>query len=258
MGSAEVMNSASISTSNAHLHPSRHRHKKKIYRVVHLDTILVESNALFRDGLVRILGETRFRIVASIRRLADIPARPALEPTLILIGADERPELSAQEVEACSVRYPNAKRVFINHYLNRDDLVAAIRTGVDGCLSRSTTTQAFLLSLDLVMMGESVFSCAMLPLVRCSGEIAPPEQETEPEAIKVLSTRDPVFHRLSLRERNTLRCLVEGESNKAIARRFDITESTVKVHIQAILRKIRVANRTQAAIWAIKHLQAST
>src|SRR3546814_5192458 len=47
------------------------------------------------------------------------------------------------------------------------------------------------------------------------------------------------------------RCFVTGASNKIIARRLDITEATVKVHIKAILRKLRVMNRTQAAIWAV-------
>jgi two-component system, NarL family, nitrate/nitrite response regulator NarL len=50
-----------------------------------------------------------------------------------------------------------------------------------------------------------------------------------------------------------LRGIVEGASNKVIARKIDITEATVKVHVKAILRKVRVRNRTQAAIWAMKH-----
>ena len=58
---------------------------------------------------------------------------------------------------------------------------------------------------------------------------------------------------LSAREAAVLGCLVEGSSNKVIARKVEMAEATVKVHIKAILRKIRVKNRTQAAIWAISH-----
>jgi two-component system, NarL family, nitrate/nitrite response regulator NarL len=64
---------------------------------------------------------------------------------------------------------------------------------------------------------------------------------------------------LSVRETVILRCLMEGDSNKLIARKFDITditEATVKVHVKAILRKIHAKNRTQAAIWAASHLPA--
>jgi two-component system, NarL family, nitrate/nitrite response regulator NarL len=240
------------------LQPSRHQHNTRVHRVYHVQTILVEANALFRDGLARILGETRFRIAAPVSHLADIPARTQLEPKLILLGANDRPELSAQEVDACAARYPSAKRVFLNHYLSKDDLLTAIRRGVNGCLSKATTTQAFLTSLDLVMLGEPVFCCPMLPIVSCPREINHQEQQIDADAMRKASIHDPVFHQLSARELNTLHCLVQGESNKVIARRFDITEATVKVHIKAILRKIRVANRTQAAIWAIKHFQLST
>ena len=68
-----------------------------------------------------------------------------------------------------------------------------------------------------------------------------------------VTTEDTVAPQLSPREKSILRCLVEGDSNKSIARKIDIAEATVKVHVKAILRKIRVQNRTQAAIWAMNH-----
>ena len=61
---------------------------------------------------------------------------------------------------------------------------------------------------------------------------------------------EPILH-LSPRETSILRYLSQGASNKLIARDIKISEATVKVHVKAILRKIGVANRTQAAIWAM-------
>src|SRR5260370_41098259 len=58
---------------------------------------------------------------------------------------------------------------------------------------------------------------------------------------------------LSAQERRILQYLVEGNSNKVIARKIDIAEATVKVHLKAILRKTKVHNRTQAAIWAVNN-----
>jgi two-component system, NarL family, nitrate/nitrite response regulator NarL len=58
---------------------------------------------------------------------------------------------------------------------------------------------------------------------------------------------------LSLREIDIIRRIVEGDSNKHIARRLDIAEATVKAHVKTILRKIGVSNRTQAAIWAMNN-----
>jgi two-component system nitrate/nitrite response regulator NarL len=63
---------------------------------------------------------------------------------------------------------------------------------------------------------------------------------------------------LSNRETEILCWLMEGATNKVIARKLNVTEATVKVHVKAILRKIGVGNRTQAAIWAADHLPAGT
>ena len=75
----------------------------------------------------------------------------------------------------------------------------------------------------------------------------------ENERAIFVTTEDTVAPQLSPRENSILRCLIEGDSNKCIARKIDIAEATVKVHVKAILRKIRVQNRTQAAIWAMNH-----
>jgi DNA-binding CsgD family transcriptional regulator len=61
------------------------------------------------------------------------------------------------------------------------------------------------------------------------------------------------IRQLSIREVEILDRIVRGDSNKHIARHFDIAEATVKAHVKAILRKIGVANRTQAAIWAVNN-----
>jgi two-component system nitrate/nitrite response regulator NarL len=62
-----------------------------------------------------------------------------------------------------------------------------------------------------------------------------------------------ITQQLSPREKSIMQCLIAGDSNKCIARKIDIAEATVKVHVKAILRKIRVQNRTQAAIWGMNH-----
>ncbi|MGZ5917046.1 MAG: response regulator transcription factor [Methyloceanibacter sp.] len=62
---------------------------------------------------------------------------------------------------------------------------------------------------------------------------------------------------MSRREMLILRMLMQGASNKTIARNLVITESTVKVHMKAILRKLRLQNRTQAAIWARNNVKES-
>ena len=108
------------------------------------------------------------------------------------------------------------------------------------------------------MLGATILSPATLSFfLRQQGEAAASEaegcdgvQKGSTEVTVVSSTRIPRF---SSREQCVLRGLIEGNSNKTIARKYEITESTVKVHVKAILRKISVNNRTQAAIWAMNH-----
>jgi two-component system nitrate/nitrite response regulator NarL len=117
------------------------------------------------------------------------------------------------------------------------------------------TCDIFTKSLELVMMGETIFPPAFLSYVLDTGgdhllKATPNDQNGE--AILV-TTEDMVTPQLSPREKSILRCLIEGDSNKCIARKIDIAEATVKVHVKAILRKIRVQNRTQAAIWGMNN-----
>ena len=105
-------------------------------------------------------------------------------------------------------------------------------------------------------MGGTVFPPAFLSFALDTksdhGRKAAPADENE-RAIFVVTDGATIAPQLSPREKSILRCLIEGDSNKCIARKIDIAEATVTVHVRAILRKIRVQNRTQAAIWAMNH-----
>ena len=68
---------------------------------------------------------------------------------------------------------------------------------------------------------------------------------------------DSLFHKLSTKEYMVLQLLADGSSNKVIAIKLDVTEATIKVHLKSILRKLRVINRTQAAIWYVLQNRAA-
>jgi two-component system nitrate/nitrite response regulator NarL len=143
--------------------------------------------------------------------------------------------------------------------------VAALEAGAVAYLLKSNSLDALVKALEMVMLGATVLPAAtpapapLAPSMSSEPSFAPAMRE---EALQPRQNGGPIpgdgsdelSHRLSGREVATLRCLLAGYSNKLIAREFAITEATVKVHVKAILRKIRVANRTQAAIWAIRHL----
>jgi two-component system nitrate/nitrite response regulator NarL len=115
-------------------------------------------------------------------------------------------------------------------------------------------------SLELVVMGETILPPSILSFIlrqrrddEATTEYASKDAEQLQITIDGETSSEEHGPRLSAREQCILRYLIEGQSNKTIARKNDIAEATVKVHVKAILRKIRVNNRTQAAIWAMNH-----
>jgi two-component system nitrate/nitrite response regulator NarL len=124
-------------------------------------------------------------------------------------------------------------------------LSGALQAGADGCLNKTMSCDALQRSLHLVMLGEAVFPRSVADLLISSGI---------EETTFASSTSLPALgSELSKREIEILRCLLGGQSNKAIARNLNITESTVKMHFKNVMRKIQAENRTQVAVWAIQH-----
>ena len=103
------------------------------------------------------------------------------------------------------------------------------------------------------MLGETVLPSAV---VRSLTAGAASDQDQLLQGNGVAEATLPALEgcKLSIREREILGYLIKGEPNKVIARKLEITEATIKVHVKAILRKIGVTNRTQAAMWASQRL----
>ncbi len=103
------------------------------------------------------------------------------------------------------------------------------------------------------MLGESILP---FKVVRSLMERAPQagNQPVQDDCVAESKLSELTACKLSAREAEILGCLTKGEANKVIARRLDITEATIKVHVKAILRKIGATNRTQAAMWASQRL----
>jgi two-component system nitrate/nitrite response regulator NarL len=125
-------------------------------------------------------------------------------------------------------------------------LDTVLKNGAGGVLSNDISTTALLYSIEIVLLGERIVP-TILP---SGGRISAPA----PSCALALDTDIlGLGASLSARERQILHCLVDGLPNKLIARQLGITESTVKVHLKVLLRKLRIQNRTQAAVWALNH-----
>jgi two-component system nitrate/nitrite response regulator NarL len=113
---------------------------------------------------------------------------------------------------------------------------------LSGILTYDLSAEAFVRALRLICSGERVFPREVTP-----------RSKSQPPSRGTLPLRSDAV-RLSPRETEIVSHLVEGHSNKGIARILGITEATVKVHLKSLLRKIGVDNRTQVAIWALANL----
>lgn len=163
--------------------------------------------------------------------------------------------LAIEQIGYVKDRYPDAPIAIVSDNYRPVELASAFRAGANGYFVNVNSCDAFIKSVELVTMGETVFPPAFLSFALDGNRER--EHETtlrsqNEHAIRV-APEDAIPPQLSPREKAILSCLIEGDSNKCVARKIDIAEATVKVHVKAILRKIRVQNRTQAAIWGMNH-----
>jgi two-component system nitrate/nitrite response regulator NarL len=215
---------------------------------------LIEQCAIFREGLINILASTQFRIVMAAASGGALQKDCSRETgrTLVIIGAGENAAATAKELEHAQMRYPSARCVVLNTHSDLSAVAAALRAGAKAYLLKSIEKETLVKTLEIVMLGETVLPAAIVSLV-CD-DLYDRQGNYRPDERRITDDRrEQVSHRLSPREIGILHCLSNGDSNKLIARRFTISEATVKVHVKAILRKIHVGNRTQAAVWAVDH-----
>lgn len=211
-------------------------------------TLLLCKSSLVRAGIRRILAGTCFTVWDETVTSSSL--RPALHDALPLLcivdeshSLDELPALVAH----LKAQYPSARVVLLYTSLEPKALRRAYEAGLSGICSTTMRPEALSKALELVMLGEPFIPSAVV----LDG------LETRSCGHQTQSTLFAKPRNLSIREAEILHCLMQGASNKIIARKLDVMESTVKVHLKAILRKIGATNRTQAAIWATEHLRAA-
>jgi two-component system, NarL family, nitrate/nitrite response regulator NarL len=217
-------------------------------------TKLLCGNALLQAGLAQLLSGTCFDVIAPTSAgMATSQHHTQPEPTLCIVDATGSPEQALELIQDAKRQHPAVRVVAIANRLDVQAVHSAVSAGVDSFCLATSTRDVLIKTLELTILGEKILPGS---LVRTLFDQELGHSGTA-EVIPLADRRAPDLRaqKLSPRETVILQSLMGGDPNKVIARKLDITEATIKVHVKAILRKIGVANRTQAAMWATGNLR---
>lgn len=211
--------------------------------------LLVDDHALFRSGIRLLLQRhPEFEIVGEAGDGMEGVKRAAqLRPDVVLLDL-HMPGLSGRDAAAMMTEEaPGTHVLMLTVSEDAEDLIAALRAGACGYLLKNIEAEALVAAVVRAAAGESVISPQMMgKLVQGVRS----ETQAKSPAPPVVASE---LNKLSPREREILAFIARGHSNKEIARELDLAESTVKIHVQNILRKLGLASRVQAAVFAVEH-----
>lgn len=198
-------------------------------------------SSLVREGISRILSESEFQnyhFFSTAEEAIDNLTSAASAIAIVDLKSSDDP---AKHLSLLQSEAPSARIVLMVDSFNFEQMVKAFQNGAHAYLLKEIGAHPLIDSLRLVIRGEKVLPSALLMHLPDTRMMSESKADVQVQLSELLSER----------EIDTLRCLVMGYPNKVIAYRLDISEATVKVHVKAILRKLTVQNRTQAAIWAV-------
>lgn len=206
--------------------------------------LLIDDHALFRVGLEGLLERRNIEVVAAVGdgqeglRLAQ-----ELKPDVVLLDM-RMPGMGGLDV-LCKLREGGTEVpiVMLTTSSDEKDLIESLRLGAQGYLLKDMEPDELVSTLRDIVAGKTVVTSEL------TGVLAKLVQQGE---FATTETREKPFANLTAREHEILCHLSEGQSNKVIARELGISDGTVKLHVKAILRKLAVHSRVEAAVMAVE------
>lgn len=206
--------------------------------------LIVDDHTLFRNGIKLLLQRQEgFEVVGEAGdALEGVKLAKRLKPDVVLQDLHMPGTSGLQALPLLKEDAPGAQVVMLTVSEDAEDLLEALRIGARGYLLKNIDTDFLLDSIRRAASGESVMSPPM------AGKLAD-AMRNPPKG----SSPVPDTNKLTPREREIIALLARGASNKEIARELDLAESTVKIHVQGILRKLNLTSRVQAAVFAVEN-----
>jgi two-component system, NarL family, nitrate/nitrite response regulator NarL len=204
--------------------------------------LLVDDHTLFRSGIKLLLQRNpEFEIVGEASDgLEGVKRAKQLRPDVVLMDLNMAGLSGLEAMQLIVEDMPDIAVLMLTVSEEAEDLSTALKNGARGYLLKNIEADYLTQSIKRAAAGESVIAEAMtakLIMQFRSGmnTTAPAEKE-----------------KLTPRERETMVCVARGESNKEIARNLNVAESTVKIHVQNILKKLSLSSRVQIAVYAVE------
>nr|WP_315529425.1 response regulator transcription factor [uncultured Achromobacter sp.] len=209
--------------------------------------LLVDDHTLFRSG-VRLLLQRQpdFEVVAEAGDgVEGIKRAKELKPDVVLLDLNlpglsglETLQLLTQDLPSCAV-------IILTVSEEADELGQALRDGARGYLVKNIDAEVLTSAIRRAAAGESVIAESM------TAKLVDQFRGAASQAAQASGNAER--HRLTARETQIVQCLARGASNKVIARELDVSESTVKIHVQNVLKKLNLTSRVQVAVYAVEH-----
>nr|WP_312990449.1 response regulator [Comamonas koreensis] len=209
--------------------------------------LVVDDHPLFRRGVIALLAaQPQLQVVAEAGDAGEALRQAAqLQPDVVLLdhhmpgvsGVDLLPDLRAAA--------PAARVLVLTASEDAGTLALALQRGAQGYLLKTADSEVLVAAIERALRGQSTVSMEMTDKLVSALQNRPQEPAAAPPAMP--EPADPL-EQLSPRELEILREIAAGASNKEIARSLAIAETTVKIHVQHILRKLGLSSRVQAAV----------
>lgn len=214
--------------------------------------LVVDDHTLFRRGLTALLHrDPQFEVVGDAGDAGEAQRRAQeFKPDVILLDNHLPGVTGVDALPGLREAVPEARVLMLTVSEDERDLAGALRAGASGYLLKTIEGDALAAAIRRAMRGESVVAEEMTgKLVAAYRDAAAPQPA---KAVEPAAPPSPL-HALSPREHDILRGIANGQGNKEIARSLGIAETTVKIHVQHVLRKLDVSSRVQAAVIAVEH-----
>ncbi len=209
--------------------------------------LIADDHKLLRRGLTRLLEFEQDVIVVgeAANGYEAVAQTIQLRPDVILMDINMPGKNGIEATREIKAVYPNAKILALTIHEEEEYVSEMMKAGAKGYLLKDAEPQHVVLAISQVVQGETYFPPQLMEkVVRYLQSLGSQQEKKQEETFA-----------LTLREKEVLQCIVEGLSNKEIATSLSISEKTVKNHLTGIFRKLDVQDRTQAAVFALKHAQ---